>query len=233
MRPDLMSGYWKEMPFSSEKIFFWIHSVRGVWYGLSVPEPLLADPILNGGNGIFWSPDTWQASQATSSQETRSLYFCQYLKVLPWNWGPLSGQCNPGGGESSWTQGVRQTLLTSLHLRKNLFEVRIHLYSAQPLLSLWFTAKPEAWIKMNTTAGAEHPRALHPVGDLLRHLLRHLPRPLPLLRHRVLQLKLLLLLLWQERLRRPPLENQTAHEIYFLFSIYKSTTWNWVALCWK
>ena len=48
---------------------------------------------------------------------------------------------------------------------------------------------------MNTTAGAEHPRALHFVGDLLRHLLRHLPRPLPLLRHRVLQLKLLLLLL--------------------------------------
>ena len=48
---------------------------------------------------------------------------------------------------------------------------------------------------MNTTAGAEHPRALHPVGDLLCHLLRHLPRPLPLLGHRVLQLTLLLLLL--------------------------------------
>lgn len=105
-----------------------------------------------------------------------------------------------GGGGERWTHGARQTLLTSLHPRKNLFEVRIHHYSVKPLL--WFTPKTETWIKMNTTAGAEHPRALHPVGDLLRHLLHHLPRPLPLLGHGVLQL--LLLLLWQERSTRPP-----------------------------
>ena len=146
------------------------------------------------GNGIFWSPDTRQASQATiSSHGTPSFHFCQYLKVLSWKWA-----CGP------WTQEVRRIPLISRHLRKNLCEVCIHLYSTQPLL-LWsdLPQNPEPWIKMNVTARAEHPCALHPVGDLLHHLLHHLPRPLPLLRHRVLHN--LLLLFWQERSKWSPL----------------------------
>ena len=184
----------RKFSFLQRKLFKILHSVSGFHTVCLFQSPFLLTQSWMGGNGIFWSPDTREASQAASSHEIRSLYFCQYLKVLPWNWGLfLDSDC----GES-WTHVVRPTLLTSPHLRKNLFEVRIHLYSAENrLLFSDLPPKPETWIKMNTPAGAEHPRALHLVGDLLHHLLRHLPRPLPLLRHWVL--KLLLLLLWQER----------------------------------
>ena len=165
--------------------------------GPSFAEPLLTDPILNGEKWDFLVPR--QAAGlvllGTCSQQFANIWTsfigsespkAKIVTLALMRHGPK------GSSRPPWQTSSRKRIC----LRSEF----IFIPNAR-LLRTSDKSPPhlKTGIKMNTPARAEHSCALHLVGDLLRHLLHHLPRPLPLLWHRVLQLFVVLLFFWEER----------------------------------
>ena len=168
-----------------------------IWTARLLQSLFLLTQSWMGRNGIFWSPDKRQAlfSRGTCSQQFANIWTSFFGSESPKAKIVTLALMRHGPKGSS-----RPPWQTSSRKRICLRSEFIFIPNAR-LLRTSDKSPPhlKTGIKMNTPARAEHSCALHLVGDLLRHLLHHLPRPLPLLWHRVLQLFVVLLFLWEER----------------------------------